>query len=149
MRHGFSIASCCSRTYTYWNNHTFIPAHLSQVCHRSDTCCGSGVHTFTRLDEPDDCNPSPHSALRNQHPDLRPRIQADGTEDGRMGLISELCRAFIFTIQTYRMHSLFNLFLPIAIGCDHAGFDYKEEVKKYLESKGLHTKDFGTSSKDS
>ena len=47
------------------------------------------------------------------------------------------------------MHSPFNLFLPIAVGCDHAGFDYKEEVKKYLESKGLHTKDFGTDSKDS
>jgi len=47
------------------------------------------------------------------------------------------------------MHSPFNLFQPIAIGSDHAGFDYKEEVKKFLESKGLHTKDFGTSSKES
>jgi len=46
-------------------------------------------------------------------------------------------------------HSPFNLFQPIAIGCDHAGFDYKEELKKYLLSKGLTVKDFGTNSKDS
>jgi ribose 5-phosphate isomerase B len=47
------------------------------------------------------------------------------------------------------IHSPFNLFLPIAIGCDHAGFDYKEELKKYLVQQGLNVKDFGTNSKDS
>ena len=47
------------------------------------------------------------------------------------------------------MHSPFNILQPISIASDHAVFDYKEEVKKYLESKGLHTKDFGTSSKES
>jgi ribose 5-phosphate isomerase B len=47
------------------------------------------------------------------------------------------------------IHSPFNLFLPIAIGCDHAGFDYKEELKKYLIQQGLNVKDFGTNSKDS
>lgn len=47
------------------------------------------------------------------------------------------------------IHSPFNLFLPIAIGCDHAGFDYKEELKKYLQGHGLTVKDFGTHSKDS
>ena len=47
------------------------------------------------------------------------------------------------------IHSPFNLFQPIAIGSDHAGFDYKEEIKKLLASEGLHVKDFGTHSKDS
>ena len=43
----------------------------------------------------------------------------------------------------------FNLALPIAIGCDHAGFDCKEDLISVLEAKGLHFKDFGTFSKDS
>ena len=47
------------------------------------------------------------------------------------------------------IHSAFNLFQPIAIGSDHAGFDYKEELKQYLQSKGLNVKDFGTHSKES
>ncbi len=34
--------------------------------------------------------------------------------------------------------------LKIAIGCDHAGFEYKEELKKHLEAKGHVVKDFGT-----
>jgi ribose 5-phosphate isomerase B len=46
-------------------------------------------------------------------------------------------------------HSPFNLFQPIAIGCDHAGFDYKEEIVKNLHGEGINVKDFGTSSKDS
>src|SRR5688572_21439607 len=49
----------------------------------------------------------------------------------------------------HTIHSPFNIFMPIAIGCDHAGFDYKEEVVKYLHDKGLNVKDFGTYSKDS
>ena len=32
---------------------------------------------------------------------------------------------------------------PIAIGCDHAGFDYKQELVEYLESKGIQVKDMG------
>jgi ribose 5-phosphate isomerase B len=47
------------------------------------------------------------------------------------------------------IHSPFNLFQPIAIGCDHAGFDYKEEIAKQFRSNGLTVKDFGTHSKDS
>ena len=43
----------------------------------------------------------------------------------------------------------FNLSLPIAIGSDHAGFDYKEEIISYLEAKGLKIKDVGTHSKES
>lgn len=33
---------------------------------------------------------------------------------------------------------------PIAIGADHAGFEYKTEIVKYLTEKGLAVKDFGT-----
>jgi ribose 5-phosphate isomerase B len=43
----------------------------------------------------------------------------------------------------------FNLQLPVAIGCDHAGFDYKEDLISFLEGKGLPFTDFGTHSKDS
>src|ERR1700741_3015202 len=34
--------------------------------------------------------------------------------------------------------------LKIAIGCDHAGFEYKEEIKEYLNEKVAELKDFGT-----
>jgi ribose 5-phosphate isomerase B len=37
----------------------------------------------------------------------------------------------------------------IAIGCDHAGFLYKEKIKKYLGENGLEVKDFGTDSEES
>ena len=47
------------------------------------------------------------------------------------------------------MHSPFNLSKPIAIGSDHAGFDYKEDLISFLEGRGLPFKDFGTHSKDS
>ena len=45
--------------------------------------------------------------------------------------------------------SPFNLAKPIAIGCDHAGFEYKEDIISFLEGKGLAFKDFGTYSIDS
>ena len=47
------------------------------------------------------------------------------------------------------MHSPFNLSKPIAVGSDHAGYDYKEDLISFLEGKGLLFKDFGTHSKDS
>lgn len=34
--------------------------------------------------------------------------------------------------------------MKIALGTDHAGFPYKEEVKKLLESLGHEVRDFGT-----
>ena len=34
----------------------------------------------------------------------------------------------------------------IAIGADHGGYKLKEEIKKYLEEKGIEYKDFGTNS---
>ncbi|MGD0077900.1 MAG: ribose 5-phosphate isomerase B [Sedimentisphaerales bacterium] len=36
--------------------------------------------------------------------------------------------------------------MKIAIGSDHAGFKYKEEIKKWLIEKGHQVKDFGTDS---
>jgi ribose 5-phosphate isomerase B len=47
------------------------------------------------------------------------------------------------------MHTPFDLSKPVAIGCDHAGFEYKEDLISFLEGKGLTYKDFGTHSKDS
>ena len=32
----------------------------------------------------------------------------------------------------------------IAIGCDHGGFELKQEIMKHLEDRGLEYKDFGT-----
>jgi ribose 5-phosphate isomerase B len=38
---------------------------------------------------------------------------------------------------------------PIAIGADHAGFDYKTQIITFLEEKGFSVKDLGTYSSDS
>ncbi|WP_153800235.1 ribose 5-phosphate isomerase B [Foetidibacter luteolus] len=45
--------------------------------------------------------------------------------------------------------SVFDISKPIAIGCDHAGFDYKEPIKNWLREKGWQVTDFGTDSADS
>lgn len=37
----------------------------------------------------------------------------------------------------------------IALGCDHAGYAYKEMIKKHLENTGFVVNDFGTHSTDS
>ena len=34
--------------------------------------------------------------------------------------------------------------MKIAIGCDHAGFEYKESIKQMLTDAGHEVKDFGT-----
>ena len=39
--------------------------------------------------------------------------------------------------------------MKIAIGSDHAGFEYKEAIKHYLVDQGHEVKDFGTDSADS
>jgi len=36
----------------------------------------------------------------------------------------------------------------LAIGSDHAAFDFKEEIKKYLDDKGIAYKDLGCYTKD-
>ena len=38
----------------------------------------------------------------------------------------------------------FDFTKTIAIGCDHAGFEYKEATKNFLEQKGYKVKDMGT-----
>ena len=36
----------------------------------------------------------------------------------------------------------------IAIGCDHGGYKLKEEIKRYLDEKGIAYMDFGTDSEE-
>lgn len=38
----------------------------------------------------------------------------------------------------------FDLTKPIAIGSDHAGFEYKEQLKSFLATKNISFTDFGT-----
>ncbi|MEO7561468.1 MAG: RpiB/LacA/LacB family sugar-phosphate isomerase, partial [Ferruginibacter sp.] len=45
--------------------------------------------------------------------------------------------------------NIFNPTMPIAIGCDHAGFDCKEDLISFLEGEGRTFKDYGTFNKDS
>ncbi len=45
--------------------------------------------------------------------------------------------------------SAFNMELPLAIGGDHAGFEYKEMLKKVLADAGWNVEDKGTYSTDS
>jgi len=47
------------------------------------------------------------------------------------------------------MDTVFNKELPLVIGCDHAGFDLKEALKKTLSDAGWKVEDKGTFSKDS
>lgn len=47
------------------------------------------------------------------------------------------------------MNSVFDFAKPFAVGSDHAGFEYKSTLIKYLESHGIPVKDFGTHSADS
>ena len=47
------------------------------------------------------------------------------------------------------MSASFDLSKPIAIGCDHAGFEYKTAIVKWLNEKGFQVSDFGTYALDS
>lgn len=47
------------------------------------------------------------------------------------------------------MNSPFDLSKAVAIGSDHAGFEYKEDLISFLEAKGIPFHDFGTHSEDS
>ncbi len=47
------------------------------------------------------------------------------------------------------MSYVFDTSLPIAIGCDHAGLEYKIAIVNWLTEKGFTIKDFGTYSADS
>ena len=44
------------------------------------------------------------------------------------------------------MSFVFDSSKPIAIGCDHAGFEYKSALISWLSAKGYQVKDFGTDS---
>ena len=39
--------------------------------------------------------------------------------------------------------------MKIALGCDHAGVDYKLSIIEHLNKKGIETEDFGTYDKES
>lgn len=47
------------------------------------------------------------------------------------------------------MSNTFDLSKPVAIGADHAGFEYKELIANFLKEKGIAYKDFGTYSSES
>ena len=47
------------------------------------------------------------------------------------------------------MNKSFEFTKPIAIGADHAGFEYKTVIADLLQSKGFKVKDYGTYSNDS
>ena len=47
------------------------------------------------------------------------------------------------------MNNVFDFSKPIAIGSDHAGYEYKSMIIELLQGKGLQIKDYGTYSKDS
>ena len=47
------------------------------------------------------------------------------------------------------MNNVFDFSKPIAVGADHAGYEYKTMIVEMLEAKGFAVKDAGTHSKDS
>ena len=47
------------------------------------------------------------------------------------------------------MSFVFDSTKPIALGADHAGIEYKNAIKTWLEAKGYAVKDFGTYHTDS
>jgi ribose 5-phosphate isomerase B len=47
------------------------------------------------------------------------------------------------------MNTSFDLTKPVAVGADHAGYEYKTVIVDLLQNKGLEVKDFGTYSQDS
>ncbi len=47
------------------------------------------------------------------------------------------------------MSFVFDQTKPIAIGCDHAGLEYKTALVKWLTEKGFRVKDCGTNTTDS
>ena len=47
------------------------------------------------------------------------------------------------------VHRPFKAQMKIAIGSDHAGYRYKEEIKRFLDEKGHEVLDFGTGSPES
>jgi ribose 5-phosphate isomerase B len=67
--------------------------------------------------------------------------------------VVKLISDFLLLIYTFKfsllMSYVFNASKPIAIGCDHAGLTYKNDLVKWLTEKGYTVTDFGTYSPDS
>ena len=68
-------------------------------------------------------------------------------------MLSGICQTgvfnYLYPTKTYAMSCTFNLALPVAIGSDHAGYEYKEAIISFLDGKSVTWKDFGTFSPDS
>ncbi len=47
------------------------------------------------------------------------------------------------------MNTMFDASKPIAVGADHAGYDYKLQIIAFLQEKGFAINDFGTYSSES
>ncbi len=47
------------------------------------------------------------------------------------------------------MNTVFDVAKPVAVGADHAGYDYKTQLVAWLEAKGFTVNDLGTYSPDS
>jgi ribose 5-phosphate isomerase B len=47
------------------------------------------------------------------------------------------------------MNTVFDVAKPVAVGADHAGYDYKAQIVAYLEAKGFTVNDMGTYSPES
>ena len=47
------------------------------------------------------------------------------------------------------MNTSFDFSKPVAVGADHAGFEFKSMIVEMLQSKGFSVKDCGTQNKDS
>lgn len=47
------------------------------------------------------------------------------------------------------MNNTFDLSKPVVIGCDHAGFEYKEQIVAFFKNKNIVYQDLGTYSADS
>ena len=51
--------------------------------------------------------------------------------------------------QYHQMNKEFDRSMPVAVGADHAGFEYKTAVVKHLNKLGYQVADYGTYSEDS
>ncbi len=63
-------------------------------------------------------------------------LAADIVREKQINLIKKSSRKSSSTVKS------------IAIGADHGGFEFKEELKKHLEKQNFQIRDFGTNSKD-
>jgi ribose 5-phosphate isomerase B len=52
-------------------------------------------------------------------------------------------------MRIFNNNNFFMLAKTIAIGCDHAGFPYKDSVVRLMKDNGIAVLDFGTNSNDS